>query len=55
MNIKEEEKKEYRREFARLGGQAIVKQRGSEYMSELGKKSAQKRWGDKKKNERKES
>lgn len=37
----EEEKKAYRAEFARSGGQAILKKRGKEYFIELGKKSGQ--------------
>jgi len=32
-------------ELGRMGGNAVVKKYGKEYMKELGKKAAKKRWG----------
>jgi len=35
--------------LGRLGGQSVARKRGKAYMSKIGKKGAQARWGKKKK------
>lgn len=39
-------------EVGRMGGQAVAKKHGKEYMRELGKKGAEARWGSKNANKK---